>query len=104
MKQVKVRVHYLSPPIIRPTPDGGITPYSLIRFPDEEDYDDILVSQWNPKGYPYDDLGRVRQVVKALEENGYTIVPDNSEQFATLTQEECTVLTGEFTAIEEERK
>lgn len=100
MKHVKVRVHYLSPPIIRPTPDGGVTPYSLIRFP-EEDYDDILVSQWNPKGYPYDDLGRIKQVVKALDENGYTIVPKDDSSFATLTQEEYTVLTGEFTAIEE---
>lgn len=104
MKHVKVRVLYLSPPIIRPTPDGKVTPYSLIRFPDEDAYDDILVSQWNPDGYPYDDLGRIRQVVKALEENGYAIVPDNSEQFATLTPEEYTVLTGEFTAIKEEGK
>lgn len=96
---IEVRIYDLSPPLARPKPDGGVGVYTVVRFPNKE-HEDFMVDQWNPKGFPYDDLGRIRQVVEGLRERGLDVVPPNEIKFFTLTPEENAVAAEKFNVIE----
>lgn len=96
---MRLSIKGLEAPHIVPANDGKLEAYAILSFPDGE-RGDILVSLMNKQGQSHDDIGKVKAIVKAIEEAGLDIVPNNELMFSTLTPQEAAIGEHEIKVIE----
>src|SRR5699024_9043316 len=87
---VRLTVKGLEEPFIIPEV-GGLVPYAIVEFPDDS-YEDILVPLMTRQGTMQDDLGKVRNVIAAIEKAGFDIEPANEVKFSSFTPQEVAVI------------
>lgn len=80
----------LDEPFIIPE-TGGLVPYAIVEFPDDS-HEDLLVPLMTRQGTMQDDLGKVRNVVSAIEKAGFDIEPASEVKFSSFTPQEVAVI------------
>ena len=87
---MRLTVKGLDEPFIIPEA-GGLVPYAIVEFPDDS-HEDLLVPLMTRQGTMQDDLGKVRNVVSAIEKAGFDIKPSNEVRFSSFTPQEVAVI------------
>lgn len=87
---MRLTVKGLDEPFIIPEV-GGLVPYAIVEFPDDS-HEDLLVPLMTRQGTMQDDLGKVRNVVSAIEKAGFDIKPSNGVKFSSFTPQEVAVI------------
>lgn len=87
---MRLTIKGLDEPFIIPEA-GGLVPYAIVEFPDDS-HEDLLVPLMTRQGTMQDDLGKVRNVVAAIEKAGFDIKPSNEVKFSSFTPQEVAVI------------